>query len=119
MLPTICAIENIERIRDGGSLAATLESEDGKRYILFIKKDVRYNQPVLIDCDPTKRPLDTERIRYSELSGPYISISWNQARELLEKLSSSFTFSAKRSNPFRREWMQDMLDVVSRNVLER
>ena len=63
-------------IRDGGSFAATFENRERNQYTLFTevhfanvgppKKDehghyqekelVGYDEPVIIDCDPAKRP---------------------------------------------------------------
>jgi hypothetical protein len=120
MLPSVRKVENIELIRDGGSLAATFESDGGSRYILFLeirlddrarsnRKMARYDQPVLIDCDPTKRPPNTKRILYSELGGPRDSISWNQARVLLEEISKL----ARLTNPLHSGWLKNMVDVAS------
>jgi hypothetical protein len=113
MLPAGRKVERIERIRDGGSLAVTFESDGGSRYILFvpIQHDgvARYAEPVLIDCDPAKRPPDTDRIRDSELSGPYISISWRQAHDLLNEVTQALVGPLDR---FQAQWLEDMIDAV-------
>lgn len=124
MLPAICRVKGVERIRDGGSFAATFESTDSNRYILFLKirldspvrphrKMTRYDQPVLIGCDPSKRPPNTAHVIYSELSGPYVSISWSQTRGLLEEISKL----VKPTNPLHTEWLQDMIYIAPREGL--
>jgi hypothetical protein len=114
MLPVLIKYERVERIRDGGSLAAIFLSDGGHRYILFVEKifegPTRFGQPVLIDCDPAKRPPDTERIRHSELSGPQISVSWAQARDLLKELPNGLIGPTDK---LQTQWLQDMIDVVA------
>jgi hypothetical protein len=118
MLPAVRKVEEVERIRDGGSLGATFESDSGNRYILFVpiknEGPTRYSQPVLIDCDPAKRPPDTERVRYSELSGPYVFISWGQARGLLDEVTSVIG----PMDRFQTQALQKMIDVVHHEGVE-
>jgi hypothetical protein len=93
----------IEMIRDGGSFALRFESSDANQYILLTRirftnvgpptKDQRgyhqekeiagYDEPVIIDCDPAKRPQDTRTRIYSELSGPATRVPWDQARQII------------------------------------
>jgi hypothetical protein len=94
MIPPVTAVLNIEMIRDGGSLALQFESESFSRYILFTKiivapgpKRCGYSEPVLIDCDPAKRPPDTDNRIYSELSGPADPVSWKEARAIIAAAS--------------------------------
>ena len=123
MLPAVRKVEGVELIRDGGSLAAGFESDGGNRYILSVRiqrwvrgvplpdrKLARYDQPILIDCDPAKRPPDTATVRYSELGGPCVSISWRQARSLMATIAKH----AERTSPRHTELLLDMIDVVSR-----
>src|SRR5215472_18003867 len=80
----------VEMMRDGGSFALKFESCDGNQYVLFTKirftnvgppiedqhgyhqeKEIAgYDEPVIIDCDPAKRPQDTKGRIHSDLSGP-------------------------------------------------
>src|SRR5271163_4697598 len=118
MLPAVRKVEGVERIRDGGSLAATFGSDESSRYILFVPfrhdGQAGYDLPVLIDCDPAKRPPDTERVRYSELGGPYVSISWSQARVLLDEISKA----VGPMDRFQTEALRKMLDIVQRSGIE-
>ena len=121
MLPAVRNVEDVELVRDGGSLAATFESDDGARFILFVEVDreifllrdrklARYHEPVLIDCDPAKRPPDTATVRYTELGGPSVPISWSEARSLLGEISKH----AQLATPIRTGWLLEMVDVVAR-----
>ncbi len=116
MLPSIKKLDNIELIRDGGSLAATFETDDNGRYILFFKIDdenlsshklksgASYRAPVVIDTDPKKRATDTDKIVYSELSGPAILISWDQARDIL----SVFRSLSLDLTSLQAQWLEKM-----------
>jgi hypothetical protein len=128
MLPDVRRFISVEMIRDGGSFAAEFESSDGNRYILFTrvhfvnvdppKKDehgyhqamelVGYDEPVLIDCDPSKRPLDTEKVCYSELSGPASRVAWDQARQIIGKIGDL----AQGLSPIQAGWLKEMTAVV-------
>jgi hypothetical protein len=81
MLPTVHRVLDVEKIRDGGSLAAHFAGDDGE-YILFIQlrsvfhsapgsptriERLGFDHPVLIDSDPKKRPPNTDRVIYSVL----------------------------------------------------
>jgi len=118
MLPAVRKVEGVERIRDGGSLAAKFWSDGGNRYILFVpfrrEGPTSYDRPVLIDCDPAKRPQDTERVRYSELGGPYVSISWSQASGLLDEVLKAIG----PMDRFQTHALQKMIDVVHRDGVE-
>jgi hypothetical protein len=118
-LPTLSKAFDVEMIRDGGSFAATFGDEGGRRYILFtqikiIDRDyltrerIGYELPVLIDCDPDKRPPDTDRVHYGELSGPKSPITWAQARTLMVLTQRL----AKGADQWRREWLECMNYVV-------
>lgn len=122
MLPAVRKVEDIELIRDGGSFAATFESDGGERYILFVEIDTeisvlrdrklaRYSEPVLIDCDPAKRPRNTATVFYSELGGPSVPISWSEARSLIAEISKY----ASSSNVPNNQWLMEMIDVISRD----
>jgi hypothetical protein len=98
----------VEMIRDGGSFALRFESSDTSQYILFTRirftdvgsatKDEHgyhqereiagYAEPVIIDCDPAKRPQDTSTRIYSELSGPASRVPWDQARQIVSEAGS-------------------------------
>lgn len=122
MLPAVRKVEDVELIRDGGSFAAKFESYGGARYILFVEIDpeiaslrdrklARYNDPILIDCDPAKRPPNTATVYYSELGGPSIPISWGQARSLIAEISQY----AELASPIREGWLLEMAGVLSRD----
>jgi hypothetical protein len=98
--PKICKALGVEMIRDGGSLSASFADESGGRHILITKikivdrdkltkERVGYEPPLLIDCDPTKRPQDTAQKHYGELSGPTIPVTWAQARSLMAQWACS------------------------------
>jgi hypothetical protein len=128
MLPDVRRFISVEMIRDGGSFAAEFESSDGNQYILFTKvhfanvgppkKDehgyhqekelVGYDEPVVIDCDPAKRPQDTEKVRYTVLSGPASRVPWDQARQLIGKLGDL----AQGLSPIQASWLKQMTAVV-------
>lgn len=120
MLPTLTEAINVEMIRDGGSYAATFGDKDGGRYILFtriknIDRDettrerIGYEPPILIDCDPTKRPPDTDKVVYSELGGPAIAITWAEARTIMALAEGL----AKGLDEWRRKWLDQMNHVVT------
>jgi hypothetical protein len=115
MLPTVCKILGVEMIRDGGSLAAKFESSAGQ-YILFFqihvvdrgpfeREQLGYREPVIIDCDPRKRPPNSSAVHYSELSGPSIPISWNEARNIVDEIAGL----AQGLSPPYAEWLNEMI----------
>ncbi len=94
MLPALTRAVEVEMIRDGGSYAATFCDEEGARHILFTrikhidrsettKEKIGYEQPILIDCNPTKRPPNTDTGIYGDLSGPSLAITWAEARAIM------------------------------------
>ena len=83
MLPKVSQTEDVEMIRDGGSLAATFSEASGNRHILFFEiASEQYLPPVLIDRDPSKRPADTETVIYGDLCGPVTALTWDEARQM-------------------------------------
>src|SRR5277367_3429281 len=128
MLPDVRRFISVEMIRDGGSFAAKFEGSDAKQYILFTKilfadvgppkKDehgyhqemelVGYDEPVIIDCDPAKRPQDTEKVRYSELSGPASRVRWDQARKIIGTIGDL----AHGLSPIDADWLKRMTAIV-------
>jgi hypothetical protein len=128
MLPDVRRLISVEMIRDGGSFATKFESSDGNHYILFTKilvadvgppkKDehgyhqerelVGYDEPVIIDCDPAKRSQDTEKVRYSELSGPASRMPWDQARKIIGKIGDL----AQGLSPIQADWLKRMTAIV-------
>ena len=97
-------------IRDGGSLAAKFRDEEVSKWILFLKIDqvhhesrverLGFKEPVLIDADPAKRPIDIEGLIYSELSGPAHPLTWEEAEALVGQiagLANTLTEHATRS----------------------
>jgi hypothetical protein len=122
MIPRVHRVTSVEKIRDGGSLAATFTS-DGGEYILFIKVRIAlqgppggpgqmvrlgFDQPVLIDCDPKMRPADTDDVVHSALNGPSYPVSWNEARELLCAISRIYAPHRMGSG-----WLREMVHVVN------
>lgn len=125
MLPKVIKTENVEMIRDGGSFAATFSDVSGHRYILFfpIKHGERgefleprqHTVPVIIDCDPSKRPANTDGVFYSELGGPATPISWESARSLLSDIAAKRPENdSPRRSLFFEEWLREMIGVASR-----
>lgn len=123
MLPTVRRVLNVEKIRDGGSLAAEFASDCGE-YILFIQlrnvvhstpgsppriERLGFDQPILIDCDPKKRLPDTDQVIHSVLSGPSAPVSWNEARELLRTIVNL----AAGLNRIQSDRLQEMVNVAS------
>lgn len=124
MLPTISNVQSIEMIRDGGSLAAKFDTADGATYILLLKirmeigddptitgeyeettvASLGYDQPVLIDCDPAKRPPDTDAMVHSASSGPCQLLSWSEARSIFEGIER--VVGALAENPLK--WLHMM-----------
>lgn len=119
---------NVEMIRDGGSFACKFEGPDGNQYILFTKirfanvgarkkeqrgysqekEIVGYDKPVIIDCDPAKRPADTKTRIYSELCGPAGRVSWRQARQIIGKAGTL----AHGLSPLEADWLKRMTAIV-------
>jgi len=125
MLPTVHRVLDVEKIRDGGSLAAQFAS-DVDEYILFIKlrsvfhggsrggpatrvERLGFDQPILIDCDPKKRPPNTDQVVHSVLSGPAFPVPWSEARELLRAISNL----AAGLDRMKSDWLQEMVEVVA------
>ena len=128
MLPDVRRFINVEMIRDGGSFAAKFESSEGNQYILFTKvhfadvgppkRDehgyhqekelVGYEEPIIIDCDPAKRPQDTEEVRYSELSGPANRVPWDEAHKIIGKIGDL----AQGLSLIQAGWLKKMTAVV-------
>ena len=69
---------------------------------------VGYEKPVIIDCDPAKRPADTKTRIYSELHGPARRVSWRQARQIIGKAGTL----AQGLNPIRADWFKRMTAIV-------
>lgn len=96
--PIVKAVLGVETIRDGGSLAASFLDEHGSKWILFLKIDQvlhdtsvesrGFKEPVLIDADPAKRPMDTEGRTYSELSGPAYQLTWEIAQAVVAQIAN-------------------------------
>src|SRR4030095_3550303 len=97
MAPVVRTVLGVETIRDGGSLAAKFLDEHGSKWILFLKIDLAHHdgrierrgfkEPVLIDADPAKRPMDTEDRKYSELSGPACQLTWEDAQAVVAQIA--------------------------------
>jgi hypothetical protein len=97
MAPVVKTVLGVETIRDGGSLAARFLDEHGSKWILFLKIDLAHHEsgvetlgfkePMLIDADPAKRPMNTERRIYSELSGPAHQLTWEDAQVLVAQIA--------------------------------
>jgi hypothetical protein len=120
LLPTVHRIIKVELIRDGGSLAAMFEADGGGEYTLFMRIKVAasgsptverlgYHEPILIDCDPTKRPPDTDKVIHSPLGGPSVSVSWNDARALLHAISNL----ARGLSRHRSDLLAEMESIVA------
>jgi hypothetical protein len=69
---------------------------------------VGYDEPVIIDCDPAKRSQDTEKVRYSELSGPASRMPWDQARKIIGKIGDL----AQGPSPIQADWLKRMTAIV-------
>lgn len=120
MIPTVRNVIWVEMIRDGGSLAAKFDDENANQFILateihivdrgpLLKERLGYHQPVLIDCDPKKRPPNTDRIWYSETCGPSIPVSWTDARTVVAAIAGL----AHGLSPLRANWLQQMVYVIA------
>jgi hypothetical protein len=120
MFPPVSTVQKVEMIRDGGSLSIIYESEGRGRFILFTKlimereggawKKRGYSAPFVIDCDPAKRPPNTDKIIYGELSGPAEPISWAEARAIVDAASSLATGLRE----WESRWLK-MLQYVTAN----
>jgi hypothetical protein len=128
MLPNVHKFVGVEMIRDGGSFAAWFESSEPNRYMLFTKiqlvncgpeeKDERgyyqekellgYDEPLIIDCDPAKRPPDTAHRIYSDFCGPKTRVTWDQARHIIDEVARL----APSLRSIQAGWLQQMVAVV-------
>lgn len=119
---------SIEMIRDGGSFALKFEGHGGNQYVLFTKirfadvgpprksevgysherELVGYEKPVIIDCDPAKRPHDTATRIHSELCGPATQVPWHQARQIIGKAGAL----AQGLDPIQADWLKRMTAIV-------
>jgi hypothetical protein len=115
-------------IRDGGSFALEFENCEGNRYILFVKirlaecgpawKDQHgvhqerqlegYDAPVIIDCDPAKRPQNTHKVFYSALGGPKSPVTWHEARQIIGEAARL----APTMSQGCADWMKQMTAIV-------
>ena len=127
-MPDVDRFISVEKMRDGGSFAVKFDDRLGNQYILFTKirfadvgqqkedqhgysqerEIVGYEKPVIIDCDPAKRPQNTETRIYSELCGPASRVSWDRARKIIGKLGDL----APGLAPIQAEWLKQMTAVV-------
>jgi len=106
-------------IRDGGSLSAKFGSDNASQYILFLKirldpgplkwERLGYDEPVLIDCNPEKRPPDTDRVLHSELGGPQIRVSWSEARDVVAAIARL----AHGLRAWQENWLQQLLYITA------
>jgi hypothetical protein len=131
MLLNVHKFVSVEMIRDGGSFAAEFESPDGNRYMLFTKIQlvdcgpeekgergyrqekelVGYVEPVIVDCDPAKRPPNTATRIYGAFSGPRTAITWDQARHIIDEVARL----APSLGPIQAGWLQQMVAVIHGN----
>lgn len=121
MVPDVDLVDNVEMIRDGGSLAATFLDRSNRRFTLFFPikhtksgglfEPKQHLSPVIIDCDPSKRPTN-----HSEFSGPVTDISWEDARVILKDLDANKSKSTEsRRSIFFEEWLQEMIETANRS----
>lgn len=119
---------HVEMIRDGGSFALKFESSDANQYMLFTKirftdvgppvedkhgyhqeKEIAgYDEPIIIDCDPAKRPQDKTGRIYGDLNGPAIRVNWDQARQIIRKAAPL----AQGLSPIDADWLKRMTAIV-------
>jgi hypothetical protein len=119
MIPEVSSVERVDLIRDGGSYCVAFSTSDGRRLLLFSKIELRFTdssaetigfeEPVLIDTEPSTRPANTSNRVYSELSGPAVSISWADAKALLAACRP-FASSRKGLEP---TWFAEFERVVA------
>jgi hypothetical protein len=128
MLLKVRKFIHVEMIRDGGSFALKFENGDANQYILFTRirltnvgpavEDERdhhqekeiagYDEPVIIDCDPAKRPQDTKGHIYGDLNGPATQVNWDQARQIISDAGPL----ALGLSPIHAEWLKRMTAIV-------
>jgi hypothetical protein len=110
----------IELIRDGGSFVATFESANASKNLLLLKlipnleiltNVAQYDEPVIIDADPTKRPSDTGGLVHSSMSGPSIPCSWVDALALLRQIEALEDGLSLAES----EKLQKMIKIVKNN----
>jgi hypothetical protein len=129
MLLNVRKFIHVEMVRDGGSFALKFENGDANQYILFTRirltnvgpvvEDERghhqekeitgYDEPVIIDCDPAKRPHDTKAHIYSELCGPATRVNWDQARQIISESGPL----AVGLSPIHADWLKRMAAIVA------
>lgn len=67
-----------------------------------------YDAPVIIDCDPAKRPQNTDKVFYSVLCGPKSPVTWQQARQIVGEAARL----APSMSQWRADWMKQMTAIV-------
>ena len=72
------------------------------------KEIVGYENPVIIDCDPAKRPQNTKTRIYSEFCGPASRVSWHQARQVISKAGAL----AQDLDPIQADWLKQMTAIL-------
>jgi hypothetical protein len=119
---------SVEMLRDGGSFALKFEGREGNEYMLFTKirfadvgppqedqhgysqekEIVGYENPVIIDCDPAKRPQNTTGRIYGDLNGPATRVHWDQARQIVSEAATL----AQGLSPIHSDWLKRMTAIV-------
>lgn len=128
MLLNVRKFIHVEMIRDGGSFALKFENSEANQYLLFTKirftnvgppfedehghhqerECTSYDQPVIIDCDPARRPQGTAGRIYSDLSGPATQVSWDQARGIISEAEPL----ARGLSPRHADWLKRMTAIM-------
>lgn len=97
MLPSVVLALAVEQLRDGGSLCASFQAQNGSQYWLVLPVkleggDVKgYSQPVVIE-----RPYAAEELQ----------LSWSHAEMLLHQVERLLPESADR------RWVQPMYEAI-------
>ena len=97
MLPSIALVDSIEMIRDGGSLAAIFQGENGSEYWLLFKVSMRALPSGETERLRYERPVIVERQVGSE-----IEISWQHAKILLNQMRPMLHEES------HRQWLEAM-----------
>ena len=121
MALTVKALTGAETIRDGGLLAAFFRDEDGEDWILLLPlrqashdgqwKKLGFDDPLLIDAAPERRPSDTPKQIYSVLSGPSSSLTWPEAQALTAQFVAHSTTLGEQAGAA----LSDLCAVVASN----
>jgi hypothetical protein len=100
MIGPIAIVDSVERIRDGGSLAAVFRTSDGAHYWLFLQ--IRH------DLTPGQPPAFEEPALVDRTTGLSTVLTWAQAASYLAQIGRMVDCEEHLT------WLHAMTEVVER-----